>query len=567
MNITNLKIGTRLGIAFGLIMILFVLTVVISLRSMHSAEVRMDNILDDRYKKVTLSTAMKYNVTSIHKHMRDLVLASDPDRVKKEIEIINNIRSKNKEAMLEFEKIVSNPKAKEMFAQIEEARDHDLPLQSELFSLVSAGNLAEAKTLLDGKIAASEQAYEVPLEETVAMQSNLMDEDSKAGKEEFADARNTLIIMATIAGILAVLAGWLATRSITTPMNQAVQLARRVADGDLMARIDVRSNDETGQLMQALKDMNSSLTNIVSQVRSSTETIVTASTEIATGNLDLSARTEEQASSLEETASSMEELTSTVKQNSDNANQANQLAISASDVAVKGGSVVSEVVTTMTAINESSRKIVDIISVIDGIAFQTNILALNAAVEAARAGEQGRGFAVVAAEVRNLAQRSASAAKEIKTLISDSVEKVDMGAKLVDQAGLTMQDVVASVRRVTDIIGEITSAGQEQTAGIEQINQAIIQMDNVTQQNAALVEQAAAAAQSMQDQASNLSHIVSVFKVSEEAVAAAHNNTPARTQRPAPKLAVVPTKKPALGAMSQPKLAHAGGAGDDWEQF
>jgi methyl-accepting chemotaxis protein len=248
-------------------------------------------------------------------------------------------------------------------------------------------------------------------------------------------------------------------------------------------------------------------------VRSGADTIATASSQIAAGNLDLSSRTEQQASALEETASSMEELTSTVKQNSDNARQAGQLAQSASDVAVKGGAEVAQVVDTMGSINASSKKIVDIIGVIDGIAFQTNILALNAAVEAARAGEQGRGFAVVATEVRNLAQRAASAAKEIKSLIDDSVDKVNIGAKLVDQAGATMQEIVGSIRRVTDIMGEITAASREQTEGIEQVNQAIIQMDETTQQNAALVEEAAAAAASLQDQAGNLVELVSVFKI------------------------------------------------------
>jgi methyl-accepting chemotaxis protein len=303
------------------------------------------------------------------------------------------------------------------------------------------------------------------------------------------------------------------TKGITTPLSRAVDAARRVAAGDLTGDIRVHGSDETGQLLGALKDMNQSLLNIVGEVRNGTHSITIASSEIAAGNQDLSARTEQQAASLEETASSMEELTSTVKQNADNARQANQLAGAAASVARKGGSVVAEVVGTMESIDASSRKIVDIITVIDGIAFQTNILALNAAVEAARAGEQGRGFAVVASEVRNLAQRSAAAAKEIKGLIGDSVEKVNAGTRLVSDAGNTMEEIVSSVQRVSDIISEITAASAEQSSGIDEVYKAVGQMDQVTQQNAALVEEAAAAAESMQNQASSLAEVVSVFKV------------------------------------------------------
>ena len=295
----------------------------------------------------------------------------------------------------------------------------------------------------------------------------------------------------------------------------ASAITRRIAEGDLSMTIDVKDND-TSSMLHGIRAMRDDLAKIVTEVRTGTDTIATASHEIAAGNVDLSARTEEQASSLEETAASMEELTSTVNQNADNARLANQLAATASDVAAKGGSVVAQVVDTMASINDSSAKIVDIISVIDGIAFQTNILALNAAVEAARAGEQGRGFAVVATEVRNLAQRSAAAAKEIKTLIGDSVETVSAGNKLVADAGHTMEEVVASVRRVTDIMGEISVASREQSSGIGQINEAIAQMDAVTQQNAALVEQASAAAESMQHQAERLLQVVGVFRLSGE---------------------------------------------------
>ncbi|SFC62650.1 methyl-accepting chemotaxis protein [Massilia yuzhufengensis] len=331
--------------------------------------------------------------------------------------------------------------------------------------------------------------------------------------------RRTLVGGGLIAGILALFMAYQLGRNISIPLRRAVKLARSVAEGDLTLDVKVRTNDEAGELMAALKDMNASLVAIVSKVRTGTGAIETAAGEISAGNQDLSSRTEQQASSLEETASSMEELTSTVKQNADNARQAKQLAASAADTAAHGGDVVAEVVLTMGSINQASRKIADIISVIDGIAFQTNILALNAAVEAARAGEQGRGFAVVASEVRNLAQRSAAAAKEIKGLIGDSVSRVEAGSRLVDQAGRTMEDVVASVKRVSDIIGEIAAASEEQRDGIEQVNQAIVQMDEVTQQNAALVEQAAAAAEAMREQAGGLAQLVGTFQLAKDAQA------------------------------------------------
>ena len=361
------------------------------------------------------------------------------------------------------------------------------------------------------------------------------------------------VLLATIIGV------WL-IRAISGPLNEAVRLAKSVAAGDLTQTIEVHSKDETGQLMQAMKDMNDSLIHIVGQVRSGTETIAVASRQIASGNADLSSRTESQASSLEETASSMEELTSTVKQNAEHARHANQLVVSTSEFAVKGGQVVGQVVHTMASIKASSRKISDIIGVIDGIAFQTNILALNAAVEAARAGEQGRGFAVVAAEVRNLAQRSASAAKEIKTLIGDSVEKVDMGSKLVDEAGETMDDIVTSVELVTEIMSGIATASQEQSSGIEQVNQAVGQMDEATQQNAALVEQAAAAAESLQDQADKLAQAVSIFKLAGDNPAAhkLQNDIPVLHEQVKPKLV-------SAKAGGQLKKLAAGGA--DWEEF
>ncbi len=357
-------------------------------------------------------------------------------------------------------------------------------------------------------------------------------------------------------------------RSLGGEPEQAAALAHRIAAGDLETEVQTKPGDQAS-LLYAMKSMRDGLAGIVSQVRAGTETISTASRQIAAGNLDLSSRTEQQASSLEETASAMEELTSTVKQSADNARQANQLAIAASQIATKGGAVVAEVVDTMSTINDSSKRIVDIISVIDSIAFQTNILALNAAVEAARAGEQGRGFAVVASEVRSLAQRSASAAKEIKSLIDDSVGKVDAGTQLVSKAGETMDEIVGSVRRVTDIMAEMMAATDEQTAGINEINHAIGQMDQVTQQNAALVEEAAAASASMQEQAEQLAQVVSVFKVSASAKAApvavpdAAGHRPS-VRPPAPRKAVAALPRATAKAANKPATV---GADDDWEQF
>jgi methyl-accepting chemotaxis protein len=347
-------------------------------------------------------------------------------------------------------------------------------------------------------------------------------------------------------------------RSIGGEPELAADIARRIAAGNLTIEVDTRPGDDAS-LLFAMKTMRDSLVDIVGQVRAGTDTIASASSQIAAGNLDLSARTEQQAGSLEQTTAAMEELTTTVRQSADNARQANQLAVSASDIAARGGKVVGEVVETMASINESSKKIVDIIAVIDGIAFQTNILALNAAVEAARAGEQGRGFAVVATEVRNLAQRSAAAAKEIKTLIGDSVGKVDAGAQLVDQAGSTMDGIVESVRRVTDIMGEIMAAAQEQSTGIDEINRAVAQMDRVTQQNAALVEEAAAASESMQDQAAQLAQVVSVFELAD---------AQAQAPRAPARLAPAPKKKVAMAAPA-PRAPRQSGAvtADGWEAF
>jgi methyl-accepting chemotaxis protein len=376
----------------------------------------------------------------------------------------------------------------------------------------------------------------------------------------------TLILVACgVGAILSVLFGYFISRTILRPLDKALDVARAIASGDLSARFEMAPSDEMGQLMRALNQMNANMVSVMTDVVLSVNRIRTAAGEIASGNADLSSRTESQASSLEETASSMEELTSTVKQNAENARHANQLVGSTAEMAVNGGRLVGQVVDTMASIKTSSRKIADIIGVIDGIAFQTNILALNAAVEAARAGEQGRGFAVVAAEVRNLAQRSASAAKEIKTLIGDSVEKVDAGSKLVDEAGEAMGDIVTSVELVVDIISGIATASQQQSAGIEQVNQAVGQMDEATQQNAALVEQAAAAAESLQDQADKLAHAVSIFKLGagSQASHSMQVDIPVLHDQVKPK----PKAAPARTATKPKKLAVGGGSSEEWEEF
>jgi methyl-accepting chemotaxis protein len=425
-------------------------------------------------------------------------------------------------------------------------------------------NLGLATELLHGKLEKQFEPVESGIDKLIQLQADVAKAEYEDRRKTYVMVRNGCIAALLFGLLIAAGVGYWLLRSIMQPLNQAIDLAHGIASGDLTQAFPKQSENEMGQLLRALNNMNASLVQIVSQVRNGTDTIATASSQIAAGNQDLSSRTEEQASSLEETASSMEELTSTVKQNADNAYQANTLALTASDVASKGGAVVTDVVRTMESINDSSRKIVEIISVIDGIAFQTNILALNAAVEAARAGEQGRGFAVVAAEVRTLAQRSANAAKEIKSLIGDSVGKISDGARLVDQAGLTMQEILESVKRVSDIVSEISAASQEQTAGIEQINQAITQMDQVTQQNASLVEEAAAASESMQLEAQKLAETVSVFKVPGGQQFAAVPSTP---RDAAPIVKRPPARPSPLQTVRQlaPRIAQP--VAEGWEEF
>jgi methyl-accepting chemotaxis protein len=428
-----------------------------------------------------------------------------------------------------------------------------------------ASDVPAATRLVHGAVDKLYAQARVPLGELIDLQLSVGKAEYASSQEHFAQFRMLSLAALALSAVLGVAVGIWLIRSITIPLNVAIAAAGEIAAGNLAQDIKVDSTNELGRLLVALKDMSAALTATVGEVRSSSDTIAIASSEIAAGNLDLSSRTEQQAASLEETASSMEELTSTVKQNADNARSANALVSTASAHAEDGGQAVSKVVETMGLIKDSSRKISEIIGVIDGIAFQTNILALNAAVEAARAGEQGRGFAVVATEVRNLAQRSASAAKEIKLLINDSVDKVDLGGRLVNDAGATIQKVMVSVRQVSDIMSEIAAASEEQSAGIEQINQAVVQMDEVTQQNAALVEESAAAAGSLQEQAAALARTVSVFVLAHGATApvasasaaraAAAPTTPARTR----------AERQAVPAPRRPRLQVANGG--DWESF
>jgi methyl-accepting chemotaxis protein len=561
MNIRNWKIGARLGSGFALVLILLAAVAMFGIQGLNRSNDALHHIVDVNLKKIVLIGEMETSVHIISRVTRTIALLSDGTEAVKQNEKIDKAHTSFDAAYQALNLLPLSSAGKAMIDRIKDELTVARTANNRFSELVKS-NKDEAIVLLLKEAIPATSKLQDTLESFNDLQEKISRSDEEAAQEAFHSARSLMLALSVCALAVGGLIAWACTRSITGPMAEAVRIARTVAAGDLTGQIDVRSSDETGDLIQALKEMNDSLVNIVGRVRSGTDTIATASGQIASGNLDLSSRTEQQASSLEETASSMEELTSTVKQNADNARQANQLAIGASDTAAKGGTVVAEVVQTMGAINASSKKIVDIIGVIDGIAFQTNILALNAAVEAARAGEQGRGFAVVAAEVRNLAQRSAAAAKEIKVLIGDSVEKVDLGARLVDQAGSTMQAIVHSIKGVADIMGEITAATQEQTAGIEQINQAIIQMDEVTQQNAALVEEAAAAAGSLQDQAASLVETVSVFKMSHAAKSPATASTPARQ--------LVPVARAVARQQGRApvRLAHAAATTDSqWDEF
>ena len=513
MNFRQLRIGTRLAIGFGVILISLILILIAgSVLSARNRQVMMKGI-ELSHSKTAQAANMKSSMLEGGLAIRNIGMQTDLSEIEKQKSLIKNKRAKFNEA---HDKLValglSNEEKKILDAITGYDQQVDAPTK-EAFKMLLSFNGEEAVKLIATQIDPLQQKALLEINKLVDLQDAASAELANQAESNASKLVAVLLVIGGIVLVAGVGFSLILTRSITRPLGEALEIAKRVAAGELSHREAAEGNDEISELLNALKEMNDNLFNIVSEVRQGTDAIAIASGEISSGNADLSSRTETQAGALEETASSMEEITATVRHNADNARQANGLVTSASNFAIKGGEEVGKVVHTMNSIKESSRKIVDIISVIDGIAFQTNILALNAAVEAARAGQEGRGFAVVASEVRNLAQRSASAAKEIKILIGDSVEKVESGGKLVDAAGQTMNEIVTSVKHVADIMAEITAAGQEQSTGIEEVNRAITQMDEMTQQNAALVEQAAAAAESMEEQAGNLARVVSAFKL------------------------------------------------------
>ncbi|MGJ7533530.1 MULTISPECIES: methyl-accepting chemotaxis protein [unclassified Variovorax] len=521
MFLSNVSIGKRLAIVLGLILALFLATSVAAVWKLQQLSQEIDTMIEDNVKTERAGSDWLRHTTSGVQRAAAIAKSSDASL----IDYFAPATAKSIKDTNELQKFIEGklvkPEERELLEKVGNLRKAYLASREEVSKFKLKGDLEGANRIFDSQFQPTSVSYIAGVQQVVDMQREQLDAAAARANNLRAQTSTLLIVCSAVSLVLGTLLAWLLARSITRPLRSAETIAQSIAEMDLTGAVQPSyAKDETGHLLRALDQMRTALQGSLTQVHGVVMNVSTASSQIATGNQDLSSRTEEQASSLEQTAASLEELTSTVKQNADNARQANQLATSASEVAVKGGSVVFQVVETMGSINASSKKIVDIISVIDGIAFQTNILALNAAVEAARAGDQGRGFAVVASEVRSLAQRSAAAAKEIKTLIGDSVDKVEEGSRQVADAGRTMKEIVGSVKRVTDIMGEISAASQEQTSGIEQINQAVTQMDQATQQNAALVEEASAAAQSLQEQAGSLSRIVGRFKLERQHTAA-----------------------------------------------
>ncbi|WP_040786742.1 methyl-accepting chemotaxis protein [Massilia niastensis] len=573
----KLNIGTRLTAGFALTLLMTVLIAGAGAWRLNDVAQETRDILAQPLAKERYIAEWYTQIFAAVRRTAAIVKSSDPSLGAFFKEDAATTSALSTEMVKKIEPLLEGEDEHAIFKASQELRKAYSNARDTAIKARAEGNVELAEQILVQTYTPTARAYQLKVRELLDLQRKRID-DSAATIQATAERSNMLIAsLAAAAVLLGAVFSWLLTRSITHPLRDAVRAAETVASGDLTSRIESSAKDETGALLRALRHMNDSLAQIVSEVRTGTQTMSGASSELAAGSFDLSSRTEQQAASLEETAASMEELTGTVRQNADNARQANQLAITASSVAAQAGTAVEQVIATMGSINESSRKIVDIIGVIDGIAFQTNILALNAAVEAARAGEQGRGFAVVASEVRTLAQRSAAAAKEIKQLIGDSVEKVDAGARLVDHTGVTMQEVVTSIQRVTDIMAEITSASQEQIQGIDQVNQAMVQMDGATQQNAALVEEATAATAALQDQAARLAQVVDVFKLDDrhaapQAIAAAARPA-ARPAARTPALTAAPATRPAARApaaassRTRTRPAATPTTESDWEEF
>ena len=568
----KLKIGPRLGLGFALVLLgLVAIWALSALNIQHTTEQMV--VAAERHERTGALARANSAVWSLRWDVAQFVAVTDEAARKQIVDRAAPTRKQFEEAMAVYDKAKVGQLTREEDALRKElvaafGKYSDARLR--WFGLVIAGNGEEAGKFRAEVLTPAGGATNATLGKLIALQDKLVDEAEAAFVQEQKGEGIALHTLGALALAAALAVGWMLARSITVPLRAAVAAVETVARGDLTRPIVVTSRDEVGQLLGALAGMQANLQELVGAVASSARTVVDSSAQIAQGNLDLSQRTEEQASTLEETAGSMEELTATVNQNADHARQANDLAAGASDVAVRGGEMVGAVVRTMSGISEASRRIADIIGVIDGIAFQTNILALNAAVEAARAGEQGRGFAVVAAEVRSLAQRSAGAAKEIKALIGDSAVQVDTGSRLVDDAGNTMQEIVASVKKVSTLIAEIASASQEQSQGIVQVSTAISQMDQVVQQNATLVEQATAATASMNEQAGTLLNAVSRFRIGElapereAAVQAPVRFVPAvATAQPQSRLQPKPQPQPHI-AVATPAPRQAGG---EWKEF
>ena len=520
MMLSKMKVGVRLGAGFGAVVVLMLTLAVIALGRMSQMETAFAQVVQQDMEKINLINRMRDAVRHQAIALRDVLAQKDLHYLKRELDYMKESRKKYREASTELKALLADQEqGRQSLERIEAAENRVLPLVNAALEAALEDDYANATVLLRDRVRPEQNKFIDLLTELHGYLEQSAKSAADDAKVAYRTALGLMIGISVVIVVLTAAVAYAISRSIVRPLGRAARHADRVAAGDLSGRIEVEGDDEIGQLQRALANMNNGLASLVSHVRNGAGSIASATKEIAVGNQDLSQRTTEQASSLEETAASLEELTSTVKQNAEHSRLASQQANEARDVAMKGGEIVGQVVSTMGMITDSSKKIADIIGVIEGIAYQTNLLALNAAVEAARAGEQGRGFAVVASEVRNLARRSADAAKEIKSLIDDSVQKVARGSELVDRTGQTMSQIVSSVKQVSDIIGEIAAASDEQSAGIEQVNRAVVQMDTVTQQNAAMVEEASAAAASLEEQTRKLSEAVNVFRLGDNAIA------------------------------------------------